>query len=195
MIDETGLRLLGGWAPSGFRSAVSPRTPSGDEKRSPPGTPRPSIEINGWLSIGWWTNSLYRKWLEIIKHPFVNGWPWGSRHLHSKLGWFSFRTRTIPLSVLRGDRRTIEVLAKVQILCPKWLDWGSGAEKNATSKERTPTGGWCWSDPPKKEQPFIVHESSFLRIFCVFFFCGGVGGKSPFFNFLKMNSEKTLVVV
>ena len=27
--------------------------------------------------------SLYRKWLEITIsiHPFINGWPWGSRHI------------------------------------------------------------------------------------------------------------------
>ena len=25
------------------------------------------------------SKSLYRKWLEITKHPFINGWPWGSR--------------------------------------------------------------------------------------------------------------------
>ena len=25
------------------------------------------------VSIGWWTKSLHRKWLEITKHPFING--------------------------------------------------------------------------------------------------------------------------
>ena len=29
--------------------------------------------INGWKSIGWWTKSLHRKWLEITKHLFING--------------------------------------------------------------------------------------------------------------------------
>ena len=29
--------------------------------------------INGWLSMGWCTKSLYRKWSEITKHPFING--------------------------------------------------------------------------------------------------------------------------
>ena len=29
--------------------------------------------INGWPSIGWWTQSLHRKWLEITKHPFLDG--------------------------------------------------------------------------------------------------------------------------
>ena len=39
--------------------------------------------INGWLSIGWWTKSLHRKWLEINKHPIKNGWKWGSRPVPS----------------------------------------------------------------------------------------------------------------
>ena len=26
--------------------------------------------INGWLSIGWWTKSLFRKWLGMTKHSF-----------------------------------------------------------------------------------------------------------------------------
>ena len=39
--------------------------------------------INGWLLMGWWTESLHRKWLEITKHLFINwlfGVP-GSHHI------------------------------------------------------------------------------------------------------------------
>ncbi len=43
--------------------------------------------INSWLSIGWWTQSLHRKRLEITKHLFINGWKWSSRWL--SIGWFS----------------------------------------------------------------------------------------------------------
>ncbi len=39
----------------------------------PPGTPCSQPFINGWKSMGWWTKSLHRKWLEITKHPFING--------------------------------------------------------------------------------------------------------------------------
>ena len=30
------------------------------------------------------SKSLYRKWLEITIsiHPFINGWPWGSRYVY-----------------------------------------------------------------------------------------------------------------
>ena len=48
--------------------------------------------INGWESIGWWTQSLHRKWLEITKHLFINGWKWASRYSR---GWWS-RSPTHP---------------------------------------------------------------------------------------------------
>ena len=36
--------------------------------------------IYKWLAINWMIPNLYiGKWLEITKHPFLNGWPWGSR--------------------------------------------------------------------------------------------------------------------
>ena len=35
--------------------------------------PKANHSVNGWLSIGWWTQSLHRKWLEITKHSFLNG--------------------------------------------------------------------------------------------------------------------------
>ena len=49
-----------------------------------PGTWWPSIEINGWLSIGWWTKPLHRKWSDITIsiHYKMVGFR-GSRHL-----WF-----------------------------------------------------------------------------------------------------------
>ena len=42
------------------------------------------LVTSGWLSIGWWTNSLHRKWLEITKHPSIwkNGWLSGTRKLY-----------------------------------------------------------------------------------------------------------------
>ena len=43
-----------------------------------PGTPRPTIYK--WLFQLDDSQSLHRKWLEITKHPFINGWPWGSRN-------------------------------------------------------------------------------------------------------------------
>ena len=47
---------------------------------STPGTLNNHLYMD--VSVGWWTKSLYRKWLEITKHPFINGWPWGSRQLY-----------------------------------------------------------------------------------------------------------------
>ena len=47
---------------------------------STPGTLNNHLDMD--VSVGWWTKSLYRKWLEITKHPFINGWPWGSRQLY-----------------------------------------------------------------------------------------------------------------
>ena len=44
-----------------------------------PGTPRPSIYK--WLFQLDDSQSLHRKWLEITKHQFFNGWPWGSRQI------------------------------------------------------------------------------------------------------------------
>ena len=50
------------------------------EHHKPPATniiyPRPETSefINGWLSIGWWTKSLHRKWLEITISIHLTKW-------------------------------------------------------------------------------------------------------------------------
>ena len=35
------------------------------------------VGVFNWMMI--FTQSLHRKWLEITKHLFINGWKWGSR--------------------------------------------------------------------------------------------------------------------
>ena len=42
------------------------------------GSPEPHTTIYKWLFQLDDSKSLYRKWLEITKHPLKNGWPWGS---------------------------------------------------------------------------------------------------------------------
>ena len=68
----TGEQDMRSSVPSGRNGSL--RTRNGAKKTfvaylEPQGQPF----VNGWLSIGWWTKSLYRKWLEITKHPFING--------------------------------------------------------------------------------------------------------------------------
>ena len=41
----------------------------------------PQTTICKWLFQLDDSQSLHRKWLEITKHLFINGWPWGSRQL------------------------------------------------------------------------------------------------------------------
>ena len=60
---------------SKFQQFVPEKSPF-PEKESP-GTPRPTIYK--WMFQWDDSKSLYRNWLFHHLHPFINGWPWGSR--------------------------------------------------------------------------------------------------------------------
>ena len=64
------LKHLVGVAPSTFTRVYTKKY----HGKSLPGTPCSQPFINGWLSIGWFFQSLHRKWLEITKHPSIFKW-------------------------------------------------------------------------------------------------------------------------
>ena len=78
-----------------------------------PGTPRPTIYT--WLFQLDDSQSLH--WLEITKHLFINGWPWGSRK-----GDFFDGYRDFP-SFAETTTATVRVFAK-RMLVRKTVESG-----------------------------------------------------------------------
>ena len=74
--------------------------------------PKADQSLNGcfnWMS----PNHYHKKWLEITKHPFINGWPWGSRDRWS--GFYCGLAR-MAFKAWDGDKSSsLEVISTIKI--------------------------------------------------------------------------------
>ena len=96
------------------------------------------------------SKSLCKKWLEITKHPFINGWPWGSRQLNPPtwtniFTWPSFSNWVSRISRFKSN-----------------FSWTPPRNENETNE--TQTAGWNRSKTTRFFEDFTTGEMPVVKM-------------------------------